>query len=313
MNDNSSQHENDKVVLTLENVFYQFTPSQAGIGDLFFTPNSMHYVTYFEFPPHDVLIPVGGRRFRRVNPRATAAAHAAKLRSAQWGLNLHERLRRNGNVLTIPRSEIINMNVRKTLSFDNARGSTFEFEVQNPSKHEMALAAWLDGSLTETQEHCVVSSNHTAPMLIVETLLSGDQARLSSGELEVIAADDEFMTHLCNIVVSLKTADRHAVLSKVKQIGGRFHDRLSVYYSRLRNRDFAQIGAFSLGGILLIAAMFSEHLRLFLGIVSLPAFAIGIAGANSWLTRVGDSLVWDSGRLRYVTKASSLTPQPLTH
>lgn len=78
MNDNSSQHENDKVVLTLENVFYQFTPSQAGIGDLFFTPNSMHYVTYFEFPPHDVLIPVGGRRFRRVNPQSYRSGTCSK-------------------------------------------------------------------------------------------------------------------------------------------------------------------------------------------------------------------------------------------
>jgi hypothetical protein len=314
MNNNSSQHENDKVILAIENVFHHFTPSKAGIGDLFFTPNCIHYVTYFEFPPQNIIMPVGGRRLRRIDPRVSAAAHAAKLRSAQWGLNLHERLRRNKNAITISRSEIRNLNVNKNLSFEDAKGSTFEFEVRNPSKHQTALEAWLDGSLTEKQEHCVVAYNHTAPILVVEALLSGDQARLHSGELEMLAADDEYMRHLCNIVVSLKTGDRRAVLAMVKQIGGRFSDKVSVYYSRSRKRKLAQIGTLCLGGILFVAAMFTEssplYLQLPLAIIASSLLVTGFVGVTK---NVGSSLVWDSGRLRYVTKASSLPPQPLTH
>lgn len=73
---------------------------------------------------------------------------AAKQRHTQQGMNLSERLRRNQNVITIPRQQITNLTVKETLCFSDGQ-SMFEFEIPELSKYSNDLLIWLTGSVAE--------------------------------------------------------------------------------------------------------------------------------------------------------------------
>jgi hypothetical protein len=160
MNDNSPRVEDERVLVTLENVFHHSDQLNVWLGDIFLTSHNFYYIPYAQFLSHGGQVsvdmasllggPAGGLSlsFREKYVRNDAVARAAKRRHIQRGMKLSERLQQNQNVVSVPRQQVIDLNIKETLWFTVGK-STLEFEVPELSKYSNDLLSWLAGSFAE--------------------------------------------------------------------------------------------------------------------------------------------------------------------